>query len=264
MPLAAALPALIGAGTAIYSANQTKKAQNKAIQSQQEIANNLKYTPIDLEALKKSATEQAIANATQSMALERQLTPDIASARETYARQVRQDLERGGQLDPDTANRVTQAGNVIGATSGVGSSSTIPLTAALLGLSSMQLANQRKDRAANLIGSTELPVAGLDPGSLATLEVQQNAAQNQFNLEKAGVDSSLAEQTAVARGTQIAGQVGTVQALGGLVGNPEIKKLASGIAGGLFSAFQPALSGRNTNQNPMINPMMATGTSLLG
>jgi hypothetical protein len=260
MPIAAAIPlitAAVGAGTAIYSARQGAKAVNQAVQSQKDIAANLKYEPIDIEALKKSATEQAIANATQSLALERSLQPDVAATREDYSRTVREDLARGGKLDVDTINQVNQAGRVIGSTSGIGSSSTIPLTAALLGISSVNLANQRKDRARDLVMNTELPQAGLDPGALATLEVQQNAAQNQFNLEKSGIDSSLAESTALARGTQIGGQTGTISSLGNLLGAGISaylnRKKPGGIVGGLTEQ----------NQNPVLNPIMANGTSLL-
>lgn len=221
----AAGAALTGVAGQIYGAKQQEKNANKLIDAQKQIAANLKYEPIDIEKLKAEATQQAIANATQSLALERQLQPDVAAARETNAaakaelsRQVNADLALGGNLSPDVANRVETAGRVIGAKSGIGSPSTVPITASLLGLSSIDLINKRRADAAGLKDTQALPVAGLDPGALASLEVAQNAAQNQFNLEKAGVDSSLNQGVAAARSAQIGGQVGQISSLANLLG----------------------------------------------
>lgn len=210
--------ALVGAGTAVYSSQQQKKAANKALDAQRGIAADITYEPIDIERLKAEATQQAIQNATQSLALERQLQPNIAATREELSRQINADLKLGGQLPADVQNRVTQSARTIGARSGVGSGGTVPLTASLLGLSSIDLANQRRAAAGNLLGANPLPTAGLDPGAIASLEVANNAANNQFNLEKAGVASSLANSEAAARGAQIGGQVGTVASLGNLLG----------------------------------------------
>ncbi len=211
--------AAISAGTAIYSSGQQKKAANKALDAQRGIAADIKYEPIDIEKLKYEATQAAIENATNSLALERQLTPKIADTRAELSRQISDDLKLGGELPPDVANRVTTAGRVIGARSGIGSGSTVPLTASLMGISSLDLANQRRQAASNLLRDNPLPIGGLDPGQIASVEVANNAANNQFNLEKAGVASSLANSEAAARTAQIGGQVGTVGALSNLIGS---------------------------------------------
>jgi len=220
MPWAAIIPALIGAGTAIYSADQNRKNANKALDAQKEIINgpDLKYEPIDIEKLKIDATQQAINNATQALALERSLTPDISATREELARQVNSDLKLGGALPPDVQNRVTQQARVIGSRSGEGVGSTTPLTAALLGISSIDLLNQRRSAAQNLLTSNPLSPVGLDPGALASAEVAQNAAQNQFNLEKSGVMSNLANSEAQARSAQLGGQIGSISSIANLIG----------------------------------------------
>lgn len=220
----AAGAALTGVAGQIYGDTQKAKATNNLVNSQKQLAANLKYEPIDIEKLKTDATNQAIANATQSLALERQLQPDVAKARETNAaakaelsRQVNSDLALGGNLPPDLANSVTAAGRVIGDRSG-GGNPNVPLTASLLGLSSLELLNQRRAAAANLTNTQPLPVAGLDPGALASLQVANNAANNQFNLEKAGVDSNINQGVAAARASQIGGQVGEISSLANLLG----------------------------------------------
>lgn len=209
---------VVSAGTSIYSTQQQKKAASKALDAQRGIGEGLSYEPIDIEKLRREATDAAISNATQSLALERQLQPNVAATRDELSRQISADLKLGGQLPTDVQNRVTQSARTIGARSGVGSGGTVPLTASLIGLSSIDLQNQRRNAAAGLLGANPLPGAGLDPGAIASLEVANNAANNQFNLEKAGVASSLANSEAAARGAQIGGQVGTVGALSNLIG----------------------------------------------
>ncbi len=214
----AAIAAAATVGSAVYSTQQQKKAANKALDAQRGIAADIKYEPIDIEKLKFEATQAAIENATNSLALERQLTPKIADTRAELSRQISDDLKLGGELPPDVANRVTTAGRVIGARSGIGSGSTVPLTASLLGISSLDLANQRRQAASNLLRDNPLPISGLDPGQIASYEVANNAAFNDFNAAKAGVSSKLAESEAAARTAQIGGQVGSVSALSNLIG----------------------------------------------
>lgn len=210
--------AVLSAGTSIYNQKQQSKNAQKALDAQRGIASDLKYEPIDIDAIRKEATAQAIENATQSLAIERQLQPEVASVRQELARQVNEDLKAGGNLPADVVNRVSQASRVIGAKSNVGSGGTTPLTAGLLGMSSLDLMNQRRTAASNLLAQNDLPVAGLDPGAVASLEVAQNAAQNKFNLAKSGVDSSLAESEAAVRGADIGSQVGLIDSLSNSIG----------------------------------------------
>lgn len=235
---------LVSAGASIYGSTQSNKNAKNAITQQKSIATNLKYEPIDIEKLKREATASAIENATQSLALERELTPAVAARREQtdqtkleLARQVDADLRRGGELSPDVINRVVSAGRVIGSRSGTGTPN-VPLTASLLGLSSIDLINQRRNAAANLVGPGQLPTAGLDPGAVASLEVAQNAAENQFNISKSGVDSKLAESEAAARAAQIGGQTGMISSLGNLLG--------TGIGGYLQSSDRTGVGGKTT------------------
>lgn len=248
----AAASLAVGAGTSIYGATQANKANNKALDEQKRIAANLKYEPIDIEKLRTQATQNAIENATNALVLERNLTPNVAALREQtdltklkLAQQVDADLDLGGNLSADTVNRVNQAGRVIGAKSGVGSGGTVPLTAALLGLSSVDLMNQRRNAANSLQGPGAPAPVGLDPGAVASEEIAQNAAYNDFNMAKAGVDSRIAENTAAARTAQIGGQVGMVSSLGNLLGQgigayQASKKPPSALYNNSGSAGQPS------------------------
>lgn len=245
----AAASLAVGAGAAVYGATQTNKANNKALDEQKRIAANLKYEPIDIETLRLKATQNAIENATNALALERRLTPDVAALREQtdrtklkLAQQVDADLDLGGNLSPDTINRVNQAGRVIGARSGVGSGGTVPLTASLLGISSIDLMNQRRNAANSLQGPGALAPVGLDPGAVASEEIAQNAAYNDFNMAKSGADSRIAENTAKARTAQIGGQVGAVSSLSNLMfGAPKP------LEGGIFGAFAGSGAGKKNN-----------------
>ncbi len=210
MPIAAALPYIataVSAYGAISSADASRKsinAQKDALKSQQDIANNLKYEPINIASLQQAATQQAISNATQSLALERELSPDVAASRQMVAQQVRQDLALGGRLSPDTANQIARASRTAGAMSGAPAG---PITAAQIGINSEQLRQSRLAEGTNLLNQNKLPVAGLDPGSLASLMVSQNNAQNSFNAAKAGINSNLAQSTGQVN-AGIAGQEG--------------------------------------------------------
>jgi len=260
----AAASLAVGAGASIYGATQANKAANKSLDEQKRIAANLKYEPIDIEKLRTQATQNAIENATNALALERNLTPNVAALREQtdktkleLARQVGADLELGGELSADTINRVNQAGRVIGARSGVGSGGTVPLTASLLGLSSIDLMNSRRNAANALQGPGALAPVGLDPGAVASEEIAQNAAYNDFNMAKAGVDSRLAEQTAAARTAQIGGQVGTVSSLSNLMfGAPKP------LEGGIFGAFKKPPSALYNNSGSAGQPSFLKNASV--
>jgi hypothetical protein len=235
MPVAAALPyiatAVSVAGTASQISAQRKaaSAQKDALARQQEIAANLKYEPIDLENLKEQTRQQAITNATQSLALERDLRPDVAATREMVAERVRSDLALGGALSPDVANQVARASRTMGAMSGAPAG---PLTAAQIGLTAEGLRSQRLGEANRLLQMNPLMPAGLDPGALASAIVAQNGAMNDFNMHKAGADSRLA---------QSAGQVGAGLAAGRHSSNMAMLNAIPGILGQVSNlpVFQP-------------------------
>ncbi len=178
-----------GAG-AIQSSDAARRASH-AVSDQRKIADAVTYQPIDIAALTKTAHDQAVANATNSLALERSLSPGVAATRERLQQTVAEQLREGGNLPADVVNQVTQAGRVASGSSGTLGGSSVPLTAGLLGVSALGLLNQRQQNASNLLAANPLPVAGLDPGTVAGLEAQNNAAFNQFNLNKAGIDSNL-------------------------------------------------------------------------
>jgi hypothetical protein len=187
--LAATAGGLIGGTTAALAAGglgltagsmiTNSMGQKKAASA----VSNLQYQPIDLDKLQEQAQGYAQQNIAKSIELEKQYMPDVSAARFGLQKQVAQDLARGGNLPPDVANQVTRASM---ARAGAGGFGAGPLTAAQLGLSSLDLRNQAQAKAAALTATNPLPVSGLDPGSLASAAIGQNQAQNQFALGKAG------------------------------------------------------------------------------
>lgn len=180
----------IYAGTAIYGAVNSKNAADKAASQ----VSNLQYQPIELKALQEQARTTAEANAKNSLALEKELTPDLAAARSGSQKQVADNLALGGQISPDVANAVTSASeagaNTAGLYGGAG-----PITAANLGFTAQSLKDQRLQQALQLSAANPLPVAGLDPGALASAAIGQNNAENQFNVSKAGASNNANQST---------------------------------------------------------------------
>lgn len=196
------------AATAIQ-AGITKDAANKT----GALANNLQYQPIDIKALQDQARTNAQTNAQASLNLEKQLTPDLSAARSGAQSLVASDLQNPGALPIDTANQVTRSAMASSNNAGLYGGSG-PLTAAQLGLTSLQLHNDRLNRALQLVQSNPLPAAGLDPGSVAGLTVAQNNAQNQFGVAKTGALTNATQSDANANSALVGalGSIGTTLA----------------------------------------------------
>ncbi len=238
-----------GAGI-VASQDSARRARN-AVSDQQKIADKVTYEPINIDALIKKANETAVANATQSLELERQLSPGVADTRDTLQRTVAEQLKMGGNLPPDVANQVTQAARVASAGSGTLGGSSVPLTAQLLGVSALGLLNQRQNQAQTLLATNPLPQVGLDPGTVASLEAQNNAANNQFNLEKAGINSTL---TQARNDAGAAGAGVTANNFSSLLG-----LLTSNTSGGVDSgSILGKLANAYGNKNPALDPLSAT------
>jgi hypothetical protein len=135
------------------------------------------------------------------------------------AERVRSDLALGGALSPDVANQVARASRTMGAMSGAPAG---PLTAAQIGLTAEGLRSQRLGQANQLLQMNPLMPAGLDPGALASAIVAQNAAMNQFNAAKAGVNANVAQSAgqvgAGLAADRFATQMGALNALPGIIG----------------------------------------------
>lgn len=172
----------LGAASLLSSLTAGKNASN--------IASGLQYTPIDIGSVTAAAQQQAAANAANSLSLQQQLQPNVAGANATLQAQINQQLKEGGMLPADIADQVATAARVSGGVSGAGGAAG-PYTAALIGQTALGLQQQRQNNAAALVAANPPPVSGLDPGSLASLMVSQNSAQNQFNLQKAGIQTNV-------------------------------------------------------------------------
>lgn len=252
LPYITAAASVAGVASSISAQRKAQSAAKDALAQQRELAANLKYEPVNIENLKEQARQQAITNATQSLALERELSPDVAATRQMVAERVRSDLALGGQLSPDVANQVARAARTSGALSGAPAG---PLTAAQIGLTAEGLRSQRLGQAEQLLAQNRLPVAGLDPGALASAIVAQNAAMNQFNLAKMGVGANLAQSGAQVGAANAATQQGiTSNVLNQLTGGPQ----AGGLLGqiGKLPIFQGGAGGANTSSALLSTPAL--------
>lgn len=269
MPLAAALPyitaaaSVAGVANSISAGRKAQSAARDAMAAQQQLQANLKYQPIDLDNLRTQVQQQAISNATQSLALERELSPDVAATRQMVAERVRSDLGLGGQLSPDVANQVARAARTAGSLSGAPAG---PLTAAQIGTTAESLRQQRLANAAGLLSANPLQQVGIDPGTLASEMVAQNAAMNQFNLAKAGISSNLiqsgAQNVAGAAGLQAGINANLLNKVPGILSQigdlPIFRSSTSGTTSGLGLMETPSfLSGASSFATPNIPASVA-------
>lgn len=240
--------ALIMGGATVASS----LAQRSALKKAQGQLNNLQYQPIDLAKLQTDARENAEQNLAKSIALEQKYMPQVSAARFGLQTQIAQDLARGGRLPLDVANQVTRSTM---AQAGAGGFGAGPLTAAQLGLSSLDLRSRAQERANAFLAANQLPVSGLDPGALASATIGQNQAQNQFDLSKAGAQANLIQS----QGNATASMIGQLGALGGMY-----------YAGG-GSTNLPTFAGSGGGGGTMVNPFAGgapriapTNTSIFG
>ena len=213
---AVAAGAGVVAAGAVGSAVAQKQGSDKAARTvRQGLAS---YEMIDLNELQNNAIATARQNAVNSMALEKELTPDIARTRSTLSNQVANELELGGKLSPDVVNQVTAAAqgqaNSAGLYGGGG-----PITAAMLGLTAMDVAQKRKANAASLLAANPMQQVGLSPEALASISVQDQTNLNQAKLNAAGVQAQFQAANAANIAKTISSATSTIGgAMGGFGG----------------------------------------------
>lgn len=184
----AAVGAGIAAAGTVASGVMKDSANRKARKTIQKGLDS--YEMIDLDELQSNAVQTARENAKNALALEAELTPDVAKTRNLLSSQVANELALGGKLDTDTINSVTGNAQYTTASSGMYGGAG-PVTAAMLGLTSMDVANQRKQNAAALLAANPLQQVGLSPETLANISVADQTNLNQAKLNAAGVQSNL-------------------------------------------------------------------------
>ena len=203
---------VLAAGAIGSSVVQKQGADKAARTVRQGLAS---YEMIDLNELQNNAIATARQNAVNSMALEKELTPDIARTRSTLSNQVANELELGGKLSPDVVNQVTAAAqgqaNSAGLYGGGG-----PITAAMLGLTAMDVAQKRKANAASLLAANPMQQVGLSPEALASISVQDQTNLNQAKLNASGVQAQFQAANASNIARTISSATGTIA--GGMMG----------------------------------------------
>ena len=203
----AAVGAGIAAAGTVASGVMKDSANRKARKTIQKGLDS--YEMIDLDELQSNAVQTARENAKNALALEAELTPAISQTRNTLSNQVASELELGGKLDADTINAITNKAQYTTASSGMYGGSG-PVTAAMLGLTSMDVANQRKQNAAALLAANPLQQVGLSPETLANISVADQTNLNQAKLNAAGVQSNLQLAAGKNWGDTTAGATGII------------------------------------------------------
>lgn len=232
----------LGAAGSVYSANKAAKAQQEAARASQ----------VDINALDAQTRDIARRNALESMALEKELTPEVAALRQQSVQgllggmgtsereqsiadllygglgtqvgqaptrsdigspllraaisRAQQDLSRGGKLDEDVQDAVTRSalartGRTMG---GLGLGRDV--TARDLGLTSMDVAGQRLQRASQL-GGQELGMSQ----ARAQMGLAEQESGNQLSLANA---SNLLNKLQLLQQIQNAGFGRTLSAAG--------------------------------------------------
>jgi hypothetical protein len=208
--IAVAGSALIGAGTAIYEGDQNRDA----LSQEQNLAQNVTYQPINIAQLQQQATQASISDAINSLALQRQLTPNVVTSNNELSASVAQQLAEGGNLPPDIASQVAAAGRTAGASSGT-TGNAAPITSALIGQSALGLLQSRQQAATALSAANPAPSVGLSASDVASAVEANNNAENQFNLAKVGIQSNLINSGAQANAAETGGISSSLsQALG--------------------------------------------------
>ena len=203
----------ISAAASIGSSLINKSAADK----NSSMINSIQYQPIDLTKLQSDAQATAQQNLQNSLALEQKFSPGVSAARGGLQSQVAGDLASQGALPTDVQNQVSRSA-ITGANTAGFEGAGGPITAAQLGLTSMNVRNANQQKAQGLLSANPLPVSGLDPGTLASAAIGQNNAENQFNISKLNAvtkaNSSAAGANAGLLGSLGSGLTSVIGALG--------------------------------------------------
>ena len=205
-------------GAVVSSSNNSKNlsAEQQGIAQEQAILGGLNYQPIDIKQLQQQATAASIADATNSLALQRSLQPNVAASNDALAASVASQLKQGGNLSPDVANQVAEAARTSNGVSGATGNAS-PITAALIGQSSLGLLQQRQQAAEALSAANPAPSVGLSAQDIASATEANNNAENQFALAKAGASSNLINSGVQAQTSYNSGQAANLLQLTSLL-----------------------------------------------
>lgn len=293
--------AAVGIGTSLYNSNKqaqaTRDAGNAAANALGANTNN--QTLLDyIQSLNDQATKQSIANAQQSKALEAQLTPETQQLRTDATRQLinqmypdpyteslrvnlntpgktgnplldqayavaQQQLNLGGKLDQETLNQVMRASAARAGSVGQNLGLGRDLSAQDLGLTSLQLQQQRLAQAQQAAGagtqdilarlqgqnavgvgnyqralsaaqlgqSIPMPQVGLNPGSVADISNAYMNLQAQSKLNEAYLQALGAKSGSdLGAGLLGAALPGAMKGLGGLFGGGNAAANTGGFA----------------------------------
>jgi len=137
----------------------------------------------DIPYLQETARREAVINAMNAAALEREMTPETARMRTGLARQIEEDFEGGPSQELSNLWLRQGLADVVG--TGARTESGFARSALADRSRRDYYANRQglQDRVASYLQANPMPVAGIDPGSLAGI-ISQTTADN-VNLRNA-------------------------------------------------------------------------------
>lgn len=131
----------------------------------------------NIDEMQSIASREALINALKSAEMERTLTPDVAETRAELSRQVAGDLK--GRPDKELSNFWLRSGLADLTTTGANTDSGFARSALADRTRSDYFTNRlmNQNKAASFLSANPQPIAGVDPGNLAT-QSQQARADN--------------------------------------------------------------------------------------
>lgn len=139
------------------------------------VANSPELRKAEIDRLQTMAPREALINALKSSELESTLTPDVARVRKGLSKQMADDLEGGpsNQL----SNIWLKQGLSDAVATGARTDSGFARSALADSTRRDYLQDRRtlQDRSASFLSANPMPVAGLDPGSIASIMTQTNS-----------------------------------------------------------------------------------------
>lgn len=176
--------------------------------------------PILADPNKINTTERGVnqGNYIADQSFRQSQDPNTFAAQENYKKYTADQQALGGQLDPETQALVTRTALQGGGASGIsGSGAQRGAVARDLGLTSMDLQNQRQGRAADLAFNLDPTKSmGMAPGSATQMSMENLGAQNQAALQNWQVQNYNKNQdsflTGLAKGMITSGTVGAMDA----------------------------------------------------
>lgn len=175
-------------GSHVADSNTKWSQADQSFNGLQDIVANLGSSAIPeninvpIAEINNQVKDMSILNILRSLAAERETNPNVAIAREELSKQVKDDLTGGTPLALQKDLIKAGLGKVISTGVNEGSSAGNAILQNIFGRGALDYRDRQQAKAAALLNDNPQPVVGIDPGSAATIMVDQNVGNtNQRN-----------------------------------------------------------------------------------